>query len=462
MQNLTPYPLVHRSSIKETGTVACRACCDLVADRRLCLTGTPVQNKLDDVFALIKFLRLHPFDDKNVWTEYIGNPVKYGRSIGVVRLQTIMKCITLRRTKETKGSDGNKILSLPPRYEELRYLKFDSQEQQIYDRFFKESKDEFTDLSRKNEVMKNYVGILQKILRLRQICDHFELVDGKEPGQSNGSTDCPSSYEDIVADIGTEGFSYARATAIFAILRESATAQCVECGGELVPLELQEDATEADMQPSSSKRVRKCKNNVSRPSTRASSPSTPRPVLTRCQHLFCIDCYRDAICPGWPNVASDTSGSCSACQTPLFPADAYEVKIDTMTDGVSRRRKAQKREKRQKGQFLENFVPSTKINSLLHDLTQFSFMNPHSANYDSELEMTDSSGSRIEPDVVKTVVLCVFLFWPFIHQFMPLFSSQWTSMLDKYLNDSMPLEHIFISLLGSKMRSSLLVSGMND
>ncbi len=30
--------------------------------------------------------------------------------------------------------------------------------------------------------MKNYVGILQKILRLRQICDHFELVDGKEPG----------------------------------------------------------------------------------------------------------------------------------------------------------------------------------------------------------------------------------------------------------------------------------------
>ena len=412
MKHLTLYTFVHHSSIKETGTVACRACCDLLADRRLCLTGTPVQNKLDDVFALVKFLRLHPFDEKNVWTEYIGNPVKYGQSLGVVRLQTIMKCITLRRTKETKGTDGNKILSLPPRHEELRYLKFDPQEQQIYDRFFKESKDEFADLSRKNEVMKNYVGILQKILRLRQICDHFELVDGKEPRQANGSTECPSSREDIVADIAAEGFSYARAVAIFAILRESATAQCVECGRELVPLELQEDASEADMQPASTKRVRKCKNNVSRSSTRASSPSTPRPVLTRCQHLFCIDCYRDAICPGWPNVASDISRSCSACQTALFPIDAFEIKNDATTDGVSRRRKTQKREKRQKGQFLENFVPSTKINSLLHDLAQFSSMNPHSANYDSELEMTDSSGVKIEPDIVKTVVLYVSFFFP--------------------------------------------------
>src|ERR1700712_2906927 len=110
-----------------------------MADRRLCLTGTPVQNKLDDVYALIKFLRLEPFDDKNIWTEFIGTPVKYGQAIGVARLQTIMKCMTLRRTKESETADGKKILSLPPRRDELRYLKFDTQEKDIYDRFFNES-----------------------------------------------------------------------------------------------------------------------------------------------------------------------------------------------------------------------------------------------------------------------------------------------------------------------------------
>ncbi len=119
-----PYALP--SCIKETGTVGSRASCDLMADRRLCLTGTPVQNKLDDVFALIKFLRLHPLDDKAVWTEYIGTPVKFGQSMGIARLQTLMKTITLRRTKESKTLDGKRILSLPPRRDELRLLKFDA------------------------------------------------------------------------------------------------------------------------------------------------------------------------------------------------------------------------------------------------------------------------------------------------------------------------------------------------
>ncbi|CAA7268014.1 unnamed protein product [Cyclocybe aegerita] len=400
--------------IKETGTVASRACCDLMADRRLCLTGTPVQNKLDDVFALLKFLRLEPFDDKNIWTEYIGSPVKFGQALGVARLQTIMKCITLRRTKESKAPDGKKILSLPPRRDELVYLKFDSQEQEIYDRFFNESKAEFADLSSKNEVMKNYVGILQKILRLRQICDHFELVQGKEPGQENINSDGVGSYEDIVAAIVREGFNNARAAAIFNILRESATTQCVECGSELcLSSELSQADMDVDAPPNAPKRGRRPKGTTSRSSTRANSPNTPRPVLTKCQHLFCIECYRTSVCPGWPNVDISVRRCCSACLTGLCPADAFEVKPDSVIEGAQKK-KTQKREKRQKGGSLENFTPSTKVKALMRDLVQFSRMNSHSVNYDPELEMTNSQGMRIECDIVKTVVF-----------------SQWTSMLDK-------------------------------
>ncbi|KAF8078787.1 SNF2 family DNA-dependent ATPase [Lyophyllum atratum] len=404
-------------SIKETGTVGSRASCDLMADRRLCLTGTPVQNKLDDVFALIKFLRLDPFDDKNIWTEFIGSPVKFGQTLGVARLQTIMKCITLRRTKETKTLDGKKILALPPRRDELRYLKFDPEEQAIYDQFFNESKAEFTEMSTKNEVMKNYVGILQKILRLRQICDHFELVKGKGLGQTEQSQDSAASYEDIVADIAKDGLNAARAAAIFALLRESATTQCVECAGELcVALEAQSDGADLDG-PSTSKRGRKGKGTASRGSTRASSPATPRPILTRCQHLFCLECYRNSICPGWPNVTPDTRRSCSACQTGLSPSDAVEIKPEPSSDATSSKKKPQKREKRQKGASLENFHPSTKVKALLGDLVLFSRANPYSANYDPssiEVQMIDNQGNQVDDGVVKTVVF-----------------SQWTSMLDK-------------------------------
>ncbi|KAJ7169713.1 SNF2 family DNA-dependent ATPase [Mycena filopes] len=398
--------------IKETSTVGSRACCDLMADRRLCLTGTPVQNKLDDVFALIKFLRVDPLDDKNIWTEYIGSPVKFGQPLGVVRLQMIMKCITLRRTKESKTQDGARILDLPPRRDELRYLKFDAQEQTIYDTFFNESKAEFDEMTDKNEVMKNYVGILQKILRLRQICDHYELVEGKGPEQHHDSN---ASYEDIVADISRDGINVSRAAAIFAILRESATTQCVECGAELCAANdlSQADAMDVDG-PSAPKRARKTKGSSSRAPTRASSPYTPRPILTRCQHLFCLECYRNCICPGWPNVSPETRRSCSACQTGLCPSDAVEIKPDA---DPTVKKKPLKREKRQKGQSLENFHPSTKVKALLGDLVQFSRANPYSVNYDSdsiEVQMVDDQGNQLDDGVVKTVVF-----------------SQWTSMLDK-------------------------------
>ncbi|KAF9566150.1 hypothetical protein CPC08DRAFT_683038 [Agrocybe pediades] len=400
-------------SIKETATVASRACCDLMADRRLCLTGTPVQNKLDDVFALIKFLRLEPLDDKNVWTEYIGSPVKYGQALGVARLQTIMQCITLRRTKETRTPDGKRILALPPRRDELRYLKFDSEEQELYDKFFNESKAEFHDLSEKNEVMKNYVGILQKILRLRQICDHFELVQGK--GLLEGENpETAQSYEDIITAIARDGFNAARASAIFAILRESATTQCVECGGELCTASEVAQTEDNEAAPMNKRSRRGGKAGSSRGPTRASSPNVPRPVLTRCQHLFCVDCYRNSICPGWPDVQPDIRRSCSVCQCALSPSDAYEVKPDAQAEPQVKK-KPQKREKRQKGGSLENFHPSTKIKALLNDLVQFSRMNAYSSNYDPEIQLVDQTGAAApEEGITKTVVF-----------------SQWTSMLDK-------------------------------
>ena len=158
--------------------------------------------------------------------EFIGSPVKYGQTLGIARLQTIMKCITLRRTKETRSQDGKKILALPPRKDELRYLKFNKEEQEIYDQFFNESKAEFKELSHRNEVMKNYVGILQKILRLRQICDHFELV--KQPKDTSGADGSAQSYEEIAAAIAKEGINPNRASAIFALLKEAGTTQCVE------------------------------------------------------------------------------------------------------------------------------------------------------------------------------------------------------------------------------------------
>ena len=372
-----------------------------MADRRLCLTGTPVQNKLDDDYALIKFLRLAPLDDRSVWQEYIGTPVKFAQQHGVARLQTVMKVITLRRTKESKAKDGQKILSLPPRQDELRLLKFDEKEQKIYDAFFVESRDEFKRLKRKNEVMKNYVGILQQILRLRQICDHFELVDGKGPNDA--------SLECIIEAINKEGISGSRANAVFTLIRDSGTAQCVECGFELGGEGAQNEGAGAEPNPGP-KRGRRSKAS-SRAPTRANSPAAaPRIVMSRCQHLFCMECFCNCVFPGWPNISHEETKACTACQTLLRPTDAAEVnpaECCSAQESAARKRAARK-ERRQRGLPLENFHPSTKVRALLGDLITSSRMNPHSINYDPEsveICMVDENGKELDDGIVKTVVL---------------------------------------------------------
>jgi len=391
-----------------------------MADRRICLTGTPVQNKLDDVYALIKFMRLQPFDDKSQWQEYIGNPVKYGQSLGVVRLQTMMRCITLRRTKDSKTPDGKPILSLPMRRDELRYLQFDEQELAIYNSFFDESKAEFAQLTRTNQVMKNYVGILQKILRLRQICDHYQLVEqAAPPPDAKDFVDTANGVDQILESID-DTLTMCSASVVFGLLRESGTTQCNECSIELSTSNesWERDAPDVDPQCMAStavKRGRKPKNPA--PATRQSSPSAPaapRPVITKCRHLFCSCCFRHHIAyPEWPEPPQgDVTYSCSTCQEELaLPGDAIEVSPDASMSLPGVRKKTAKKEKRQKGVVnAQNFHASTKVNSLLTDLMQFSRANPHSVNYDREsleLEMVDADGNQTTESIVKSVVLCV-------------------------------------------------------
>lgn len=373
-----------------------------------------MQNKLDDVFALIKFLRFDPFDDKSVWTEYIGGPAKFGQSLGVRRLQTIMKSVTLRRTKESKDANGKAILNLPPRHDEVRYLKFDDTEKTVYASYYDESKAEFSAMRKNNEVMKNYVGILQKILRLRQICDHYELVKGKDeaaPATQEASMD----YGEIVAAIARDGINISSATAIFALLREAGTAQCVECGGDLATpggaglLDGSELETPQQQQP---KRGggRKPKATGSRGPTRASSPTGNRPILTKCQHLFCIECFRLSICPTWPKVGPEVHRACTACQGDLSPSfDAVEVSPDGIMPNETVKARPAKKERRQKGAGLAGYNSSTKIKALMGDLMQSSRQNPHSQNYDAryapDIQMVDDHGNPTDDGIVKTVVL---------------------------------------------------------
>ena len=94
--------------------------------------GTPIQNRLEDLYSLIKFLGLQPFDSKQHFNHFIMRPIKAGNVIGVTRLQTLTKSVTLRRTKQT-FINGKPILSLPERKDIRIQLTLTEEERAVYE-----------------------------------------------------------------------------------------------------------------------------------------------------------------------------------------------------------------------------------------------------------------------------------------------------------------------------------------
>jgi len=175
---------------------------------------------------------------------------------------------------------------------------------------------------------------------------------------------------------------------------------------------------------------------MSRGPTRHSSPSGLHAILTRCQHLFCVGCFRASIFPAWPAVPPTDQRCCSVCQCALTSRDAVEFETSQCHSDTTTRKKPQKRDKRIR-LTLDDFHPSTKVKALLGDLAQFSKANPHSANYDSnsiELVMVDGQGNSLDDGIVKTVVF-----------------SQWTTMLDK-IEDALSVAGIRYDRLDGTMK----------
>ena len=261
------------SYIKSASTVACQAACQLAADRRICLTGTPIQNKIEDVWALFKFLRVSPIDQKECFTKYISNPCKFGEQIGVARLQLVMRACTLRRTKDSTAEDGRRILNLPARKEMQLWLDLREDERKAYDDRASAVKKRVGELQANNDLGRNYADVLQEVLRLRQICDHVDLAKSGAVEEDYDGT--IMDYEVAVQGIERYGITLARAVSVVCFLKDGDGAQCTGCGldyADFFPSLGLGGVEEDDKLEQDGPKLRKL---------------THKPILTKCLHIYC-------------------------------------------------------------------------------------------------------------------------------------------------------------------------------
>ncbi|KAF2577281.1 hypothetical protein F2Q68_00000773 [Brassica cretica] len=175
-------------TIKNSKTQVSLAAAALVSDRRWCLTGTPIQNTLEDLYSLLRFLRIEPWGTWAWWNKLVQKPFEEGDERGLKLVQSILKPIMLRRTKSSTDRDGRPILVLPPADARVIYCELSESERDFYDALFKRSKVKFDQFVQQGKVLHNYASILELLLRLRQCCDHPFLV------MSRGDT---AQYSDL-------------------------------------------------------------------------------------------------------------------------------------------------------------------------------------------------------------------------------------------------------------------------
>lgn len=103
------------------------AVCKLSARNRWALTGTPIHNKEQDLYALLKFIRVTPFNDIQVWKRWVDNK----NQTGLKRLATVTKTLMLRRTKQELIAKGT-LEELPEKFTTLIDVNLDPEETKIY------------------------------------------------------------------------------------------------------------------------------------------------------------------------------------------------------------------------------------------------------------------------------------------------------------------------------------------
>ncbi|ATY66647.1 SNF2 family helicase ATPase [Cordyceps militaris] len=182
-------------TIKNRNAKATKACYALRSEYRWCLTGTPMQNNLDELQSLIRFLRIKPYDELRQWREHIDQPLKNGKGhIAIGRLHSVLQCFMKRRTKDILKEEG----ALKPggklaegesegddpgpgfKHTERKVITV-SAELSVAERHFYDRLEDRTGESMKRIMQEglSYLNAFTLLLRLRQACNHPKLVEGK-------------------------------------------------------------------------------------------------------------------------------------------------------------------------------------------------------------------------------------------------------------------------------------------
>ena len=181
LKTMVAHRIRSRSSQFHQSTLAISA----ISQTRWCLTGTPVQNSLDDYGALLSFLHVRGLRDKRTFDRLISTPIEKNQQNSLERLRDLVLGTSLRRTIALNTA----TLCLQGRAEKVELVDLYHNDGELY-RFFQQMSSGIASGSEKRKgkerakvsegtstrANKGDDNILSLINFLRLICNYGERI----------------------------------------------------------------------------------------------------------------------------------------------------------------------------------------------------------------------------------------------------------------------------------------------
>lgn len=157
--------------IKNPESQLAKAAFGLQADTRLCLSGTPIENRADDLWSLFHFLEPELLGERKSFVKMLEASEVDDRRLQ--RIRKTVKPFILRRMKEDVAKD------LPEKIEQVVWVDMKEGQRAFYEEWLFKTRQGLLKKVKLDGAGAHRMEVFEAILRLRQICCHPSLVDGE-------------------------------------------------------------------------------------------------------------------------------------------------------------------------------------------------------------------------------------------------------------------------------------------
>lgn len=187
-------------NIKNPKSQAAQVCGSLRAKHRLCLTGTPMENHLGELWSLFHFLMPGLLSDADTFRQHYRNPIE--RDADAERQQqltTRIQPLMLRRTKDAVAKE------LPPKTEIIHTIDLGKSQNDLYETIRAAMDKRVREAIAVNGLDRSQIIVLDALLKLRQVCCHPRLLKQESAQNVEESAKTAFLMDEMLPELIEEG-----------------------------------------------------------------------------------------------------------------------------------------------------------------------------------------------------------------------------------------------------------------